>query len=164
MTTIARETSPQFYARIGGVLYRIIISVGLFGQTFFRDWLIIPDDATATAEKILSSESLLRGSIAAELFLLLTAAVALALIFYVLLRPVSRDLALLAVLFNLVAITVEAINKLNLLETLSLLANANYLRVLDPEQLHALAFLSAQSEVYGFCVSLIFFGCECLIL
>ena len=164
MTTLARETSPQVYARIGGVLYLIIIAVGLFGQTFVRGKLIVSGDATATAEKILSSELLLRGSIAAELFLLLTAAVVLALIFYVLLRPVSRNLALLAVLFNLVAITVEAVNKQNLLETLSLLANPDYLRVLDPEQLHALAYLSTQSEGYGFGVSLIFFGCECLIL
>lgn len=164
MTTKTTEISPQVYARTGGVLYLIIIVVGLLGQTFVRGRLIVPGDATATAEKILSSELLLRGSIAAELFLLLTATVVLALIFYVLLRPVSRNLALLAVLFNLVAITVEAVNKLNILETLSLLANADYLRVLNPEQLHALAYLSIQSEAYGFGVSLIFFGCECLIL
>ena len=164
MTVHASETSPQVYARTGGVLYLMIIVVGLLGQTFVRSRLIIPGNATATAEKILSSELLLRRSIAAELFLLLTATTVLALIFYVLFRPVSRNLALLAVLFNLVAITVEAVNKLNLLETLSLLGNANYLRVLDPEQLHALAYLSIQSEGYGFGVSLIFFGCECLIL
>ena len=164
MTHLSREASPQVYARVGGVLYLIIIAVGLFGQTFVRDRLIVVGDATATAERILSSELLLRGSIAAELLLLLTAAVVLALIFYVLLRPVSSNLALLAVLFNLVAITVEAVNKLNLLQTLSLLANADYLRVLDPEQLHALAYLSTHSEGYGFGVGLIFFGCECLIL
>jgi hypothetical protein len=152
------------YARAGGVLYLIIIVVGLLGQTFVRGRLIVPGDPTATAEKILSSEYLLRSSIAAELFLLLTATVILALIFYVLFRPVSRNLALLAVLFNLVAITVEAVNKLNLLEALSLLGNADYLRVLDAEQLQALAYLSIQSEGYGFGVSLIFFGCECLIL
>ena len=164
MTTLARETSPQVYARIGGVLYLIIIAVGLFGQTFVRGRLIVPGDARATAEKILSSELLLRGSIAADRFRLLTATVVLAAIFYVLLRPVSRDLALLALLFNLVAITVGAVNKLNLLQTLSLLANTDYLRVLDPEQLHALAYLSTQLEGYGFGVSLIFFGCKCLIL
>ena len=164
MTSHTTETSPQVYARTGGVLYLIIIIVGLLGQTFVRGSLIVPGDATATAEKILSSEYLLRSSIAAELFLLLTATTVLALIFYILFRPVSRNLALLAVLFNLVAITVEAINKLNLLETLSLLGNADYLRVLDPEQLQALAYLSIQSEGYGFGVSLIFFGCECLIL
>lgn len=158
------QISPQIYARMGGVLYLIIIVVGFLGQTFVRGRLIVQGDATATAEKILSSELLLRSSIAAELFLLLTATTVLALIFYVVLRPVSRNLALLAVLFNLVAITVEAVNKLNLLETLSLLGNADYLRVFDPEQLYALAYLSIQSEGLGFGVSLIFFGCECLIL
>ncbi|MGI0012861.1 MAG: hypothetical protein ACREBU_05365 [Nitrososphaera sp.] len=33
------ETSPQAYARIGGVLYLIIIVAGLFGEAFVRDKL-----------------------------------------------------------------------------------------------------------------------------
>jgi hypothetical protein len=157
------QTSPQIYARIGGVLYLIIIVVGTFGEAFVRNRLIVSGDATATAEKIRSSELLWRVSIAGELFML-TCAVALALIFYVLLRPVSRDLALLAAFFNLVSIALEAANKLHLLVTLFPLANADYLRVLDPEQLHALAYLSIKSHGYGFGVSLIFFGCVCLVL
>lgn len=60
-------------------------------------------DATATAENIVLLESLWRFGVALELFML-TCAVALALIFYVLLRSVSRDLALLATVFNLVSI------------------------------------------------------------
>jgi len=48
------ETSPQTYARTGGVLYLIIIVVGLFGEAFVRDKLIISGDATATAANIRS--------------------------------------------------------------------------------------------------------------
>ncbi len=163
MTTLARETSPQIYARIGGILYLIIIVGGIFGEAFIRNRLIVLGDATATAEKIMSSELLWRVGVAGELFMLMCT-VALALIFYVLLRPVSRNLALLAVLFNLVSIALEAANELNLLTTLSLLANADYLRVLDPEQLHALAYLPTEAYAYGFGVSLIFFGCVCLVV
>src|SRR5712692_12066317 len=92
------ETSPQVYARTGGVLYLIIIISGLFGEAFVRDKLIVSGDATATANNIIASQLLFRISVAGELTHLVCA-VALALIFYVLLRPVSRNLALLAAFF-----------------------------------------------------------------
>src|SRR5689334_7249720 len=105
--------SPQTYARIGGVLYLIIIVVGLFGEAFVRNRLIVPGDAAATADNIRSMESLWRLHIAAELFLLICAIVLL-LILFVLLKPVSRELALLAAFFNLVSIGVEATTTLYL--------------------------------------------------
>ena len=108
-------------------------------------------------------KSLWRFGIAAE-FVLLISAVALALILFVLLRPVSRDLALLAVFFNLVTLAVEAVAALNLVAALFPLGNAKYLSAFQPEQLYAMATLSVKSHSYGFGVALIFFGCECLVL
>ena len=163
MTDRTVETSPQLYARIGGVLYLIIIVVGLFDEAFVRNRIIVSGDATATAANIRSLESLWRFGIAAEFFLLICA-VALTLIFFVLLRPVSRDLALLAVFFNLVSVAVEAAVQLYLLGALFPLGKAEYLRAFEPEQLYALASLSVKSHSYGFGVALIFFGCVCLIL
>src|SRR6476646_252581 len=87
------ETSQQVYARIGGVLYLIIIVIGFCSQFFVRDKLIVSGDVTATANNIMASESLWRFSIASEL-ILLVCAVALTLILYVLLRPVNKTLAL----------------------------------------------------------------------
>src|SRR6202790_3484458 len=86
-----RETSPQVYARIGGVLYLIIIVIGFCSEFFVRDKLVVSGDVTATANNIAASESLWRVSIAGEL-ILLVCAVALTLIFYVLLRPVNKIL------------------------------------------------------------------------
>jgi hypothetical protein len=163
MTDLDVETSPQTYARTGGVLYLIIIVVGLFGEAFVRNRLIVSGDATATATNIKSMESLWRFHIAAELFLLICA-VALLLILFVLLKPVSRDLALLVVLFNLVSIGLEAAITLYLVEALFPLANARYLKAFAPEQLYAMASLSLKSHSYGFGVSLIFFGCFCLVI
>ena len=163
MTDVNVETSPQTYARIGGVLYLIIIVVGLFGEAFVRDRLIVSGDATATAANIRSMESLWRFHIAAELFLLICA-VALLLILYALLRPVSRDLALLAVFINLVSIGIEAATTMYLLQALFPLGNAGYLKAFTREQLYAMASLSLKSHGYGFSVSLLFFGCFCLIV
>jgi uncharacterized protein DUF4386 len=156
------EAPPRALARIGGVLYLIIIVIGLYGEAFVRERLVVSGDAAATAANIRAQESLWRFGIAAELFLLICAVV-LAVIFYVLLRPVSRDLALLATSFNLISIALEAAYALHLVATLFPLGNAGYLRAFTPEQLDAMASLSAKSHGNGFGVALIFFGCFCLV-
>ncbi len=155
--------SPLVYARTGGVCYLIIIVAGIFGELFVKGKLIVADDATATANNILASESLWRMSIAAEL-MMFVCGVGLTLVFYVLLRPVHRYLALLAVFFSLVSIAIEAANKLNLFATLLVLGDAPYLQAFDAQQLHALAYLTLKAHNVGFGISLVFFGCECLVL
>jgi len=157
------EASPRVISRIGGVLYLIIIVGGLFGEAFIRNRLVVPGDAEATAANVGALESLWRFGIAAEFFMLVCTT-ALALVLFVLLRPVSRDLALLAVFFNLVSIAVEAVNEQQLVAALFPLGNAGYLRAFEPAQLHAMASLSLASYGYGFGISLIFFGCECVVL
>jgi hypothetical protein len=157
------ETSPQTYARIGGALYLVIIVIGLFGEAFVRDRLIVSGNAAATAANIISHESLWRFHIAAELFLLICA-IALLWILFVLLRPVSRDLALLAVFINLVSIGIEAATTMYLLEALFPLGNAADLKAFRPEQLYVMTSLSLKSHGYGFGVSLLFFGCFCVIV
>jgi hypothetical protein len=163
MTAPTVATSPNPYARIGGLLYLIIIVIGLFEEAFVRDRLIVSGDAAKTAANLLSHQFLWRFHIAAELVLLICAT-ALLMIFVVLLRPVSKDLVLLAAFFNLVSIGVEATVTLYPLGALFPLGNAGYLKAFAPEQLFALTTLSLKSHTYGFGVSLIFFGCFCVIV
>ena len=162
MTTQPMETAPQVYARIGGALYLTIIALGLFAEGFVTNKLVVFGDATATAHNILASQSLWNIGVAANMIIPLCA-VPLLLIEYVLLRPVSRNLVLLAVLFNLVSLAVETISKLFLLAVLPPLGNADYLTAFEPQQLHALAYLALKSHDFGFNVALIFFGCTCII-
>src|SRR5437870_11314008 len=103
-----------------------------------------------------------RVQIAGEL-ILLVCAVALALILYVLLRPVNKSLALLAVFFNIVEFPIEAVSKLCLFAALFLSGNADYLKAFEPHQLHALVTLSLKLHDYGFGIDLIFFGFACLV-
>jgi Domain of unknown function (DUF4386) len=121
-----------------------------------------PNSSRESAARCTSS-SLWCFHIAAELFLLICA-IALLLILFVLLRRVSGDLALLAVFFNLVSIAVEAVITMDLITALFPLGNAAYLKAFAPEQLYAMASLSLKSHGYGFGVSLIFFGCFCLVI
>src|SRR5258708_8280024 len=128
------EASPQVYARIGGVLYLIIIVIGFCSEFFVRDKLVVSGDVTATANNIAASESLWRISIAGEL-ILLVCAVALTLIFYVLLRPVNRNLALLAVFFHPVEFPLQAGSNLCLFAASFLSGDADYLSAFEPHQM-----------------------------
>jgi hypothetical protein len=156
------EGSPQVYARIGGALYLIIIVIGFCSEFFVRDKLVVSGDVTATANNIMAAESLWRISIAGEV-ILLVCAVALTLILYVLLRPVNKHLALLAVLFNIVEFPIEASSKLCLFAALFLSGNADYLKAFEPHQLQALVKISLKLHDYGFGFDLVFFGFACLI-
>jgi hypothetical protein len=162
MTYSAIETSPRLYARLGGALYLIIIIIGLFDEAYVRNRLIVSGDATATANNIRSMEWLWRFHIGAELFLLICAIVLLTILF-VLLKPVSRDLALLAAFFNLVSIGLEAAITMYLLQVLFPLGTAAYLKAFPPEQLYAMASMLLKSHDHGFGLSLTFFGCFCLV-
>jgi len=154
--------APRALARIGGALYLVIIVLGLWQEAFVRDRLVVSGDAAATAMNIHSMEPLWRYGIAAE-FVLLICAIVVMWVLYILLRPASRDLALLAVFFNVVAIAIEGAVTMSLIETLFPLGNARYLEAFTPGQLQALASLSIRSHGYGFGVALIFFGCFCIV-
>jgi len=163
MTDSPRNLSPQRYARIGGALYLIIIVAGLFGEMFVRGKLVVSGDATATAHQIIASPSLWRLGIAGDL-IMHVCDVPLMVIFYVLLRPVHRNLALLAMLFNLVQTAVLVAYQLNLLVALFLVGNAAYLKAFEPNQLHALMYVFIKAAGHGFSVGLIFFGFACLVM
>ncbi len=156
------EFSPNKYARIGGVLYLIIIIAGLFGQLLVREALVVSGDPTATANKIMNSEMLWRIGITVDLIMQICD-LPLMLIFYLLLKPVNKNLALLNLLFNLIQTAVLVANKLNLLTALFLLGDATYLNTFNPDQLNTLSYIYIRLHDAGFGVGLIFFGFVCLI-
>jgi hypothetical protein len=156
------EQSPQRYARIGGGLYLAIIVLGAFAEGYVANRLIVSGDAATTAQNILASPGLWRLSVAGDLIVVLCA-VPLLWIEYLLLRPVSKHLVLLAVLFNLVSLAVEAISKLFLLIVMPALGTADYSRAFDPQQLEILANLALKSHDIAFNIALIFFGFTCLV-
>jgi hypothetical protein len=154
--------SLQTYTRIGGLLYLIIIIAGMFGEVFVRNKLVISGDVTATATNIIASPMLWRIGISADLIMQICD-LPLMLLFYLLLKPVNKNLALLNLLFNLIQTAVLVANKLNLLAAFFLLGNSDYLKAFSPEQLHTLAYLSIKLHDFGFAIGLIFFGFVCLI-
>ena len=148
--------------RAGGALYLLIILSGLFGE-MARESLIQPGDALVTLANIRGAEGIWRGFLALNL-LHLACSLPLVLVFYVLLKPFAPRWVILVLLFNVSAIVLEASSKLFLLPALFVLGGANYLQAFSPEQQAAVAYLGVRLHGYGFAVSLIFFGFECVLL
>lgn len=158
---MAASTPPTLVsARIAGAMYLAIIGLGLFGELFVRGALVVAGNPVATADKLLGSELLWRLGIAGDL-LMHVLDVPLIVFFYLLLRPVSHPLALLATVFNVVQTSTLVINKLSLLSALSLVeASARTPAAFDAR---ALAFQAIDLHGHGFALGLVFFGMTCLV-
>ena len=157
------DISPHQAARTAGFLYLMIIVSGIFAEFFVRQSLIVPGDAATTANNIMASEWLFRLGIASDLIMIICD-VALALIFYLLLKPVNNSLSLLASFFRLAQASILAINLLNLFFVLQLLSGAGYLTVFGADQLHALILLFLDAHRIGYSIGLVLFGMSLFIL
>jgi hypothetical protein len=151
------ETSPQTYARVGGILYLLLIVLGIFYQMIVRDSIMVPGDSIATMENLEEREFFWRLGIVAE-FLSALVGFGLVLVMYRLTKPVNKDLAMLAAFFNLAATTIQTVYVLQLVEALFPLGASSYLQAFTAEQLAAMISLSMKSHVFGFGIALLMFG------
>lgn len=163
MTNHATETSPRIYARTAGILFLIILVCAIFGMMYVPSNLIVPGDAAATASNIMASESLFRMGIVSDSILFLSEIV-LTVILYVLLKPVSKTLSLIAVFARLAMTVMQGTNLVFNIAALLLLSGPGYLTVFEPDQLHALVLLLFDAHDYGTLVWGTFFGFHCLVL
>lgn len=125
--------------------------------------MLVPGDTAATAQHILASETMFRLSIAGDLIMHITD-LPTTVILYFLLRPVSRDISLLAALFSMVQTAALVANKLNLITVLLLLKESNSLAAFSTAQREDLARLALSQHDYGFAIGLVFFGVSCLMV
>jgi hypothetical protein len=157
------ETTPHIYARVAGFLYLIIIIFGISSEVFIRSILVVKGDATTTAGNILASEGLFRFGFVLDSIMLLSD-VAIAVLFYVLLKPVSKTLALIAAAFRLTQAAILGFNLLNYYAALLLLKGVGYATVFNSDQLNAMAMLFLDMHSHGYDLGLLFFGLSSIIL
>lgn len=150
------EPTQHTAAKIVGFLYLVQMATGVFGQVFVRDQLIV-GDATKTAQNIVGAERLFRLSIAGDLITYVSLIV-LIWAFYVMVRPVNKNLALLAVLLRLAENAILCVATVGSLVALKLLSGADYLKTFEASQLHSLAMLAISVQGLGMSVGFILLG------
>jgi hypothetical protein len=150
-------------ARVAGFLYLLIIGFGLISQIFVRDALVDYNNATITANNILTSEFLFRFGFVSELFMLICD-IGVTTILYLLLQDFSKNLSLASTFFRLASIIILSVIALSHYAALFILGGANYLMVFSSDQLDALALLSIRLHGAGYNISLLFFGVHLIFL
>src|SRR5439155_22002458 len=131
---------------------------GLFAEFYVRfpSSLVVSGDAAKTASNIITNERLYRIGIANNI---ITFAIDVVLIWalYVLLRPVNRYLALLAVFFRLIETTIACVAIITSYVAMQFISDADPLKAFDSEQLQALSIMHS-TYALTFVVVAIFLG------
>lgn len=162
MTTALNNNTAKKYGRIAGLLYLLIIAFGLFGEMFVRASIIVPGDAAATSANIISSNGLFRLGFTSDIIMALCD-VSIGVIFYTLLKPVNKTLALLAAFLRLAQTAIIGMNLLNHFSAIIVLDNPEYLNAFGTTELYAKVSLFLEMHKYGYLISGVFFGANCLI-
>src|SRR5438445_11774978 len=144
-------------ARVAGAVYLSMVVTAPFSLIYIPSTLIVRGNATATASKILSHETLFRLGIVADLITsIIFICVVLAL--YRLLSGVNKTHASLMVALVLVSVAVGFVNVLNNIAALTLFRGADFLAVFDKPQRDALAMLFLGLHRQGLTIDGIFWG------
>ena len=145
-------------ARVAGLWYLLLGITAPIGLVYVPGKLIVSGDATATANHIRASGSLLRIGIASELFHQIIG-IFLVLALYRLFKAVNEKHAVLMVILGaLVSVPIVFLNVLNEIAALILVSGADFLSVFDKPQLDALAYLFLRLHSRGLIVAAIFWG------
>jgi hypothetical protein len=129
---------------------------GFFGEMYVPS-LMTTGDAATTAEQLRLNDGLFRLGFAAYLVEAFSDVV-LAWLFYVLLKPVHREFALLSAFFGIVSMTLFAVTKMFYFSAPMFLKGSKYLAAFPPEQLEAFAsiFLALYAGLSG--LFMLFYG------
>ncbi|MBI4885834.1 MAG: DUF4386 domain-containing protein [Acidobacteria bacterium] len=149
--------SPRTKARVTGALFLATLLMGAFAQGFVADRLVEYGNATLTASNILANEPLYRLAYAVYL-IEMACQIAMTVLFYDLLKPVSRSLSLLAAILGITGCTIKLVSRLYFASPLLVLGGAKYLSVFNAEQLHAQALLFLHVNHQAETIAMVFFG------
>lgn len=162
MPSLHTVAHPRLEARVAGFGYLLVILLGAFAEVGVRQGLVIAGDPAATARAIMAHQSLFRWGFTAEMMTNVIA-IPVTLIFYRLLAPTGRFLALLAVALDLTQNTINAVNAWTQFAPLTLLGGSPDLAAIPHGELVALARLALKWHDVGFDIGLTFFGFALLI-
>jgi hypothetical protein len=154
--------SPTRLARTIAALFLLTILAGVFAQGFVSDRLIIFSDAAATSNNILVHRGLSQLSFSVYLIEMVSS-VATTALWYVLLRPVSKPIALAAAFIDLTGGIVKTVARVFYITPLFVLGGTPALSSLRLDQLQSIALILFSANNYGAATAMAFFGFSTLL-
>ena len=149
--------SQRKAAKVVGSTYLFALVPAIFAEFYVPAKLMVYDNAAQTAMNIMAHQRLFRLGTAANLTVFALDIVLITAL-YVVLKPVNRNLALLATFWGLIETAVLVVVTLNDFDVLRVLSGAEYLRVFEADRLSALARLSIGAHGAAYNVGFVFAG------
>ncbi|MCA1576666.1 MAG: DUF4386 domain-containing protein [Acidobacteria bacterium] len=155
-------TSPRFLARMTGLFFLLTILAGIFAQGFVSGRLINFSDAAATANNILTQRGLFELGFTVYL-IEMACQVTTAVLFYQLLKPVNKTVALLALFLEVTGCIIKTFARVFYIVPLYLLDRPAAFVGLSAEQLQSVALILLTVNDRGAGAALGFFGFSTLL-
>ena len=154
---LAGGDSIQAYARLAGALGLASVLAGGFGEAYAPGAIFVAGDAAATAQRILAHESLFRWGFAAYLVEALCDAT-LTMLFWTLVRPVHRNLAMLMVVLRIISTCGFAGAEVLYFSALPMLKGTVAMAAIPSGTLNALAYNLVRTATFGESLFSAFYG------
>jgi hypothetical protein len=136
----AADSLPR-YARVAGVAMLLSVVFGAIGEAWIPGRIIVSGDAAATAANIVGHPTLFRLGFAAYMVEGICD-ISLAVFFYVLLKPVNRNLALLSAFFGIASMVTFAVAESAYFASSLVVRETAGMESFTTEQRNALALLT----------------------
>lgn len=151
------DNSQRKAAKVAGITGLVTMALIVASNFGISERLVVAGNAAETARNILGHQKLFRLNIASDLAYA-TGVIVLLTALFVILKPVSRSVALLGAFFRLIYASMWIVIALNSFFALRILIGADYLRVFEVDQTQAWArlYLSWGFDVYY--VGLLFYA------
>ena len=156
-----RGASPRTVARLIGVLTLLTVVGGAYALGYVGRQLIVWHDPAATATNILAHRDLYLSAVAVYL-VEMACGVASAALFYVLLRPAGRSLALVTLCLGLTACVIKTGARVLFAAPLYVLGSTRF-HALSPEALNDLSLLLLLVNDHAAGIAMAFFGFQSLL-
>jgi len=157
MTIGIVDDTQRTAARVVGAAYVCALVPAVFAEFYVRGQLVVSGNAAQTALNIVAHERLFRLGIAGNLAVF-AIDVVLIVALYVVLNPVNRSLAVLALAWGLIETATLVVVTLSDFDVLRILSGAEYLKVFEVDRLQALARLSISAHGDAYNVGLVLAG------
>ena len=162
MTNSITNASQSKAVKIAGLFFLFNLIVPLLNWTFVLSKFTVGYNVIATANNIIANELLFRFGITIELFMSV-GLIVLALVLYKILKPINKNLAMLALLLKLVEATLMTVTVLIPFVALQILNGEAYQTVFTIEQLQFPIGLIFNSHTAITSIPMVFLGLDMMV-
>ena len=149
--------SPKTMARAAGVFYLVTIVAAIIAQGLIAEQLVSGANASRTASNIIAHPDLFRFGYTMYM-IEMVAQVIMTMLFYELLKPVSRTWSLIAAVVGVVGCGIKALSRVFYVAPSLVLDGSKYLNTFSEEQLSSIALLFYNVNEMGAAIAVVFFG------